>query len=233
MPDATDTKAPEVDDIDPAAEMAAHAVSPEDADQVPVAEEKPQDVIDTIQPKSKPRTWVFKQIGKNGELIDSEEFIQRPMSFMGKMRFFGLLGEVIDKSISGEEDKAGIRLSSLFEIPGSRGQSLSASDFREADMFVQGVGKILQYAPDFLEKSYCIWLGVPDHLEDWAIDVMNQPLDEGGLSDDDGFEIIEIFIDQNWESLEDFFRNKIAELRDRIDRLRGVEEQEEEKQIEG
>lgn len=220
-----------VDDIDPAGEMSSHAVSQAEPDAPPATADQDEDeggdktdVIDTIVPKAEPKVWRLEQINEDGKVEEVREYVQRPLAFLAKMQFFALVGEVIDKSITGEEDKAGLRLSSLFEMPG-RGGVLSAADFREADTFIQGVGKILQYAPDFLEKSYCIWLGVPDYEREWAIGVMEQPLDKGGLTDDQGLEIIEIFIDQNWESLEDFFRKKIASLRDRVNSHRPKEEE--------
>lgn len=235
--DKTQTPGPgaPVEDVDPKAEMDKASVAPGSVDQgpEPETEDETTDVIDTITPKAKPKTWKLQQKSPEGEVIEEESYIQRPMSFLAKMKFFALVGEVIDKSISGDDDKEGIRLSALFELPGERGGQLRAEDFREADMFVQGVGKILQYAPDFLEKSYCIWLNIPDFQEDWAISVMNQPVEQGGLTDDDGLEIIEIFIDQNWESLESFFREKIASLRDRVNQHRDQDEtaKEEKKQL--
>lgn len=176
------------------------------------------DVIDTLKPKAEPRTWTISDGNQD------REYIQRPLSFFGKMQFFSLVGEIIDKAVSGEE---GLRISSLFEAPDGRDGFLSAADFRDADTFVQGVGKLLTYAPDFLEKSYCIWLGVPDHERKWAISVMKRPKDQGGFSDDEGLEVIEIFIDQNWESLEDFFRKKIVTLRDRVQSHRPASKEEE------
>ncbi len=208
----------EVEDVDPAENLKENSTGGDGSSTTAASSRDPQenedvvDVIDTIVPKAEPKSWTLKQIGKDGELVESRTYVQRPLAFFSKMQWFALVGEVIDKSISGNE---GLRLSSLFEMPG-RGGNLSAADFREADTFVQGVGKILVHAPDFLEKSYCIWLSVPDYEQDWAKAVMNEPADKGGLSDDDGLEIVEVFIDQNWESLEAFFREKIASLRARI-----------------
>lgn len=190
-----------------------------DHDQAPDAPkakpEETKDVIDTIQPKAEPRTW---KLGK-GE--HEREYVQRPLSFFAKMNFFALVGEVIDKAVSGDD---GIRVSSLFDSP-MGGDGMSLADFRDADMFIQGAGKLLSYAPDLLEKSYCIWLDVPDHERPLAIALMSQSVEDGGLSDDDGIEMIEVFIDQNWESIEDFFRNKIASLRDRVQARRKTTEE--------
>lgn len=231
MPEEKDKLPDGVEDVDPAADMAAHSTGEKGSTAVATAPAPPaeagkgdevEDVIDTIVPKAEPKSWTLKQIDKDGKVVEDRTYVQRPLSFFAKMQWFSLLGEVIDKSISGDD---GLRLSSLFEVPGG-GRTMSASDFRDADTFVQGVGKILVHAPDFLEKSYCIWLSVPDYEREWAKAVMAEPKEKGGLSDDDGLEIIEIFIDQNWESLETFFREKIASLRDRIQSHRKEESDE-------
>lgn len=208
-------------DVDPKEALAEGKQVPgKQVDTPPGKPRQEGDVIDTLVPRVDPRTWSLS------DGTQDREYIQRPLSFFGKMQFFSLVGEVIDKAVSGDE---GLRISSLFEAPGGRDGFLSAADFRDADTFVQGVGKLLTYAPDFLEKSYCIWLGVPDHERKWAISVMRQPKDQGGFSDEEGIEIIEIFIDQNWESLEDFFRNKIVTLRDRVQSHRPASEEKETK----
>ena len=41
---------------------------------------------------------------------------------------------------------------------------------------------------------------------------LSRPSD-GGLTDDQGLEIIEVFIDQNYEALDTFFREKVVELK--------------------
>lgn len=165
-----------------------------------------KDVLDIIVPKKEPKTWKF---GPNGEF----EFVQRELSFVAKLQWFSLVGEVLDKALSGE---GAMSLNSLFDAPGARGGQMTMQDFADADTFVQAIGKLLVYAPDFLTKSYCIWLNVPDYQRDLVSDLMSRSPDEGGLTDDQGIEIIEIFIDQNYEALDRFFREKIGGLQKRV-----------------
>jgi len=120
-------------------------------------------------------------------------------------------GDVLDKALTGDNKMS---LNSLFDAPGQPG-SLSMADFRDADTFVQAVGKLLVHAPKFLTDSYCIWLNVPDFQRDLVTRVWTLPESEGGLSDDDGIEIIEIFIDQNYEALDAFFREKLGRIQQR------------------
>jgi hypothetical protein len=161
-----------------------------------------EDIEDILVPKSEPKVW---KIGPEGQ---EREYIQREMNFIQKVQWFGLLGSVLDDALSGEN---GLRINNLLSAP-NRGGTLSMSDFRDADTFVQAVGKILSVAPDFLFKSFCIWLNVPDYERDYVMELMKLPEKDGGLSDDQGIGIIEVFIDQNYGSLDRFFREKLPGL---------------------
>ena len=166
-----------------------------------------EDVLDVLVPKAEIKQWT---IG-SGEL--QRTYVQRPLSFIAKMQWFSLVGEVLDKAMSGE---GALTVGNLLSAPSGRGQSLTMTDFRDADTFVHAIGKLLIYAPDFLQRSYCIWLNVPDFERDVVMELMKQPPEEGGLTDEDGIEIIEIFIDQNYEALDRFFRDRLGDLQKRL-----------------
>lgn len=170
------------------------------------------DVIDILQPKKDPKAWT---VGKE----DYERtYVQKPMSFFAKMQWFSLVGEVLDKALSGENKMS---MNSLLAPPsGARAGSLSVADFTDADTFVQAIGKLLVYAPDFLLDSYVIWLAVPGQEKELAKQIFALPEEDGGLSDEQGMEIIEVFIDQNYDALDDFFRKHIVDLRNRVERRR-------------
>jgi hypothetical protein len=170
------------------------------------------DVIDTLVPKAEPRNWTIRTTAKDRsgeEQVIENTYTQRPLLYFPKMEFFGLVGEAIEKAMAANE---GTSINSLLSGPNLRDPSaLTLSDFSDAEQFLAVVGKLLNYMPDFLAKSYCIWLDVPDNQRVWAMEALKQT-----LTDDEGIEIIEIFIDQNWDAIEDFFRVKIGSLRDRV-----------------
>lgn len=187
-----------------------------DYDQKPEAAEKPKveekshdDILNDIVPKAEPHTWVI------GPPDMERTFIQKPLSFIAKMQWFSLVGNVLDKALSGPQ---GMSLNSLFSAPGRPGE-LTARDFRDADTFVQAISKLLSAAPDFLVDSYLIWLNVPDYDRGPVRDLMKLPADEGGLSDDQGMEIIEIFLDQNYDALASFFGERLQALQNRVAKL--------------
>ena len=178
----------------------------------PKEPEEPEDVLDTLVPRKEPVSWVI------GPEDMQRTFVQKPLSFIGKMQWFSLIGDALDRAMSGP---SAMSINSLFESPMRNGQ-VRAEDFRNADTFVQAVGKLLAVAPDFLVKSYCIWLNVPDYDRTIVGEMMMLPPDEGGLSDDQGIEIIETFLDQNYEALATFFGEKVGKLQQRVQMLNKV-----------
>lgn len=165
-------------------------------------EKTPQEILAELGLKHEPKQRTLTDVQGN-----EQKYIQKPLSFVGKIQFLSYIGEVLDKAMSGNN---ALQLNSLFDVP-VRGDILSAQDFSDAQTFVQAVGKLLVYAPDFLSKSYCIWLRIPEYERDWAIVAM-----EESLSDEEGFDIIDTFIDQNWETLQGFFSERLPNLSKRL-----------------
>ena len=194
--------------------FADEGVKEPEQEQEPESEQEQveRDVLDTIVPKSEPRVWTL------GPDEISRTYVQKPLSFIAKMQWFSLVGDVLDKALSGQD---GMSLNSLFSTP-TRGGELRVQDFRDADTFVQAIGKLLAAAPDFLVDSYIIWLNVPDYDRDIVREILKLPPDEGGLSDDQGIEMIEVFLDQNYEALADFFSQRIGQLQRRVQKLNKV-----------
>lgn len=136
-------------------------------------------------------------------------FEQKPLSFFQKLELFSLLGAALDKAMRGPD---GLTMSEIFDGPSNLSENLSDSNYRDADTFIKALAKLAQYAPELIADLYVIVLGVPKGLRDVVKNVMELPEDQGGLSDDDGFGILETFIDQNWEVMVDFFKERILPL---------------------
>lgn len=158
-------------------------------------------VVDQLVPKGQNVTYQF---GLENHL----EFTQRPLSYFGKIELISVLGNVLDKALA----EGGMSISDLLEdVPVNDPGALS-----EADQFIKSIARIVSFAPDFLKELYVIALNVPRGDRDYVKSVMELPEDEGGLSDDQGIQILETFVDQNWEVLLDFFRNRIVPLVSRV-----------------
>lgn len=175
-------------------------------------EPEPEDPIEVLEPRSEPREWILR----NGDV--DRTYVQKPLGFMNRMEFFSLLGDTISKAMSGPD---GMTIDGMLDsFGGIAGDTLTAENLMTADSFVKGIARVSTYTPELLRDCFCIWLNVPMSERMWAKNAMNNSPEDGGLSDDDGFEIIETFFDQNWEAINDFFVKRVRELASNVQRRR-------------
>ncbi len=160
------------------------------------------DTADVLEPKSQNFEVVLAP-GTDYEL----KLTQKPLSFFGKMELLSVLGGMVDKAIS-----EGLSVGDLFDVPDrEKNKPLDPNDFKEADLFVRAVLKLVQYAPETLLELYCVILGVPRGSRDYV-----QGRLEEDLTDDQGVAILNNFVDQNWDVMANFFKEKIAPLASKI-----------------
>lgn len=158
-----------------------------------------EDVVDVIEPKVEPKARLL--------VFDSEtrSFTQAPLSFFNKTKFMGLVGETVDAAM-----KDGLTVNEVIE-----GAELAQiTKINDIDSFMRLVSKVARYAPDFLKDCYLLWLNVPAGEREWAFKALDN------LSDDEGIDIIETFIDQNWGALESFFLEKMTKIAKRVQKAR-------------
>lgn len=156
------------------------------------------DVIDVLEPKIQNYVVTLPKSEDGEELI----FVQKPLSFFGKMEFFSVLGGAVDKALN-----EGLSIGDLFDTPTEK----NVDSFREADLFVKAVLKLVKDAPDLLLNLYSVILAVPRTQREYV-----QYRMEESLSDEDGVAILEHFVDQNWDVMADFFKGKIMPLTSKI-----------------
>lgn len=191
------------------------------AEPVPAPQLSPEEIEATEQAKASteedlaalaPKTGAQQRHFGTGE--NRKVFIQRELSVIGKTQWFSLVGEILDKAFSGDNK---LSINSLLETPTPRTPgSFAVQDFQDADMFVHAVSKLLVHSEEFLTKSVCIWLAVPDFDWEYVSILMKQSPDEGGMSDDDFEDIFGTFVDQNYPSIVRFFRDRFPRLRARL-----------------
>ncbi len=173
---------------------------------------EPDNSADFLISNPAPKQWGF---GKGNDGKPLLKYVQYELSVVGRIQWFALVGEFLDKAMSGDN---AIHLGSVLSPPTSGGRDISQlkiQDFKDADVFVQAIGKLLIDAPDFLTKSICIWLSVPDYEWDVVAELMKQSPTLGGLSDDTFEGIVNLFIDQNFKLMKDFFRERVERIRRR------------------
>lgn len=179
-----------------------------------------EEQLNILEPKTEPRRWV---IGKPPEQGGSEDeysiYVQRELSYMARNRFFALVSKTIADSIK-ESGSIELGLGGMLEGEGTIRQRLAQQDFEDAGSFMALAMTLVAHSPDFLLDCYILWLDVPTGEKRWAKQVMNQRYapeeNKWGLTDEMGDEMIETFIDQNYEEIRRFFVERLPRLAKRV-----------------
>lgn len=135
--------------------------------------------LDILDPKAPTKDWTFT----DGDTTMT--YTQKPLTFFGKIEFFSLVGDTVDK-LNTEENP--LNITELFGATAS------------FDSLVAVLARVAGQAPEALQEAYCIFLAVPGGERLWVKNRL-----ENDLSDEDGMGILELFIDQNADELKSFF----------------------------
>jgi hypothetical protein len=181
------------------------------------------EALEILEPKAEAKRWIIgKPPQEGGKETQYSLYIQQPLGFMARNRLYALIGRTMATaikttggSVGGMDDIFGQGGGTIVE----RSKRLSQRDFVDASQFFSLALELVGYAPDFLSEAYAIMLDVPYGERNWFKDVIEQPArpddDKWGLSEDDGLEMIEIFIDQNYEDIRRFFTEKLPRITQR------------------
>jgi hypothetical protein len=182
--------------------------------------EEADEALNILEPKVDAKRWVVgKPPEQGGKETEYSVYTQLPLGYMARNRLFSLLGRTFSAaitstggSVGGMEDVFGAGGGTIIE----RGRRLGARDLQDASQFFTLAMELIGYAPDFLSDFYAICLDVPIGERGWFRDVIEAPYrpedDRWGMSEDMGVEIIEIFIDQNYEDIRRFFTERLPKI---------------------
>lgn len=189
------------------------------------ASQSPEDELADIEKPVEPRVWKFEgdfTISRDGDDIQQHfeaEYTQKPLSYFGFLEFTGLLARKIDEAMRGpdgltvEEMVSTAKASIPYVVDGSRVEAVvEQGDFKGIDAFVQGLVRVASYVPDVMEECQFIWLRVPRRERAFLRDIWGRAADEGGLTNEQGEEMLSVFIDQNYEELEAFFVERLPRI---------------------
>lgn len=158
-----------------------------------------EETVETLEPGAQEHVVT---VGKDDQALS---FVQRPLSFFGKMDLFAVLGGVMNRAMSGPD---GVTLGEIIDSMPSG----DVKDIRDADVFARGAARLAMMAPDAIGDLICVLLAVPRGQREYVKEVMGLPEGQGGLSDEEGMGILRRGVDQNWEVLVAFFTHQVADL---------------------
>lgn len=202
-----------------------------DADPTETQSTAPPSELDDIEKQVEHRVWkvdgIVTGVLRNQPVEERvvREYVQKPLSYTSMIQFTGLLGRKIDEAMSGPD---GLSLQALTEladmaqaaaggaITSAFASQLSRNDFSGIDAFIQGFAKLASYVPDIIDEAHCIWLRVPFRDRMLVREIWGKPVDEGGMSMDEGEEMFTLFIRQNYEELERFFGERLRRIQKAI-----------------
>jgi hypothetical protein len=170
--------------------------------------------LDKLDPQTKPKRWM---IGKTPEEGGTEKqysiYVQDKLPWMPRQQFFSLVARTFSQAIKA----SGGNVAGMGDIFGDesggslmdRGRRLTQRDLTDASQFMTLAFELIGYSADFLIDCYVILLDVPRTEREWARMRFSEPWDpkkeKYGLRDEQHEEIIQTFIDQNYEEIRRFF----------------------------
>jgi len=169
-------------------------------EEVSTTEEVVEDVVDALEPE------VIEKERVLGEGDERLIFVQKPLSFFGKVEFFSVLGKAVEKVLSD-----GGSITDILDAPDPDNPLGNQDTVVEANAFIRALSKVIQYAPEILEDLYCVILAVPRNQREYVKIRLTED-----LTDEMGTDILDTFVDQNWEVMMSFFKERVLPLVDKI-----------------
>lgn len=161
----------------------------------------------------------------NGEIEKNtfdRAYVQKPLSYLAFGEFTGLIGRKLAEAMRGPD---GLSLDRI--TPGGASIPLEFSDGRVSlanegdvvDPIIQGIARLASYVPDLMAEAQCIWLRVPNNERLRVVDIWSASTDEGGMTLDEGEEMLNIFIEQNYDELNSFLK-RYARVKDTVQKMK-------------
>lgn len=174
------------------------------------------DALNAILPEGPWRVWEIRGVDAKGT-EHVKRYVQSELSFFEKQDFTTLIGSYFERFAEGE---FGIGIKDLFsdEI---RSQIAIPTDVSAEDAeqmvednagLIKAIIKVVNELPDLQLKIMMIALGVPPNERKFISEILRGPVVRGGLTDDQGFDILKLFITHNAVVIRDFFLKRARDL---------------------
>lgn len=169
-------------------------------------EERTDELLDAVAPPVRKRPQTIKASPDSPWAGFEKTYTQQKFSFFAKLEFVKIVAKAIQDTL---DANTGLNFS---QVTGVR----KAEDLKQQENIVKAFLSIAQYAPDLITDTYMLALNVPAHEREIVKTIFNDPWDEetetGGLSDDDGLAVLDLFFDQNAKVMRDFFFERVPAI---------------------
>lgn len=175
----------------------AEAETKESLKKIQEAEKALEEQIEVFEPIAQAVDRVLSYGGQ------TRKYVQHEMGFLTKLKFFRLLSQTIRMASEDVEGGTSAFLDELFS-------SAAQEDTESTNAIFGGILRLVELSPDFIEEAYMYALSVPPEDRAWA------QLALENLTDDEGLDILEVFVAQNGESIRDFFMKRLRKIGKRL-----------------
>lgn len=189
-------------------------VTSETPEQIAATEQIAQSrqAIEALEPSVAPRELRFEWTDPAGQPIE-RVYIQAQLGMFPTQEFTTRISEILDSFVQGE---MGMKIGDLFRgglsMPVTMDEGAVNSIVDENMELIKAFFKLLQVLPDLQLDIICLSLGVPRAERAWAKLQLQEPPHRGGLTVEDGFDLLEVFIKQNAPLVKDTVVGKAQSL---------------------
>lgn len=143
------------------------------------------------------------------------EYQQAELGFLPAQRFFMMVNKKLKGFVDGE---FGVTIGELFGGGGDLRQQMKMPDelsetavndaVSQNEPLIRAFFTLVEMMPDLQMDIIALSLGVPRGEANWFRNAIEEPPARGGLTIDEGFELLEYFVIQNAGALRRFFTKK-------------------------
>jgi hypothetical protein len=178
------------------------------------------------EPDAMPRELEFDWITPQGQPI-KKRYIQAQLGLFAVEEFTTKITEIIDSFVKGD---FGMKIGELFrgevEMPVTLDAEATQDFVDENEQLIQAAVKLVQIIPSLRLDITCWSLGVPRLEVPWAKEQLSEAPYRGGLSVEEGMDILIVFIKQNIPLLRKTLLGKGKELAEEFRLLVASDEEE-------
>ncbi len=143
---------------------------------------------------------------------EERTFIQHEMGFLTKLKFFRLLSGTIRLAADDMGQGFGDFLNDLFGSDQVNSDSIRDTLGQEGgeEQIIVLITRLVELVPDFIEETYVLALNARPQERVFVIESLDS------LSDDEGFDILDVFIAQNGKAIRRFFDQHLRKISKRF-----------------
>jgi hypothetical protein len=172
--------------------------------------------VKAIDPDSgaPPRQIIFSWITPEGRLHpNGPTYVQDQLGMFPSQEFALLIKNILRKYVDGEMGK---QIGQLFQgnasVPTEFTPDAVNKAVDENMAVIQAIFQLIEDVPGLQQDIICLSLGIPNRERPWAKEAMTAAPYRGGLTVDEGFDLLITFIKQNAELVRETYVGNAREL---------------------